>query len=307
MIGRRQLLGGLILLAPAGALAQDNGVAAKVNGEAISTYDLTQRMRLLVLLSGLRPTDTTLTWLQPYALTGLVNDALKRQEFERFRPLSELEGEVEGQIARMAGADPARLSAALAQADVQTEALRAYLRPQIAWANLVRGRLGDRVRISDALAAQEAERLSASDSAKVRLNGLFVADLSSGGRGTGLAMAGQLAAQVQAGASLEGLAGTFADPSSYGAGQAGRWMPADGLEATVAAAAADAPLGALGPPLEVRDGVLLLVVLERYQPGGPGAPPSVTPEEAAAQLAADRLTSLASRYLRDLRTSAEIG
>lgn len=315
MIGRRGLLaGGLVLGAlstgprPARArqLSADNGVAAKVNGEAISTFDLTQRMRLLVLLSGLKPTEATLAWLQPYALNGLVNDRLKSQEFERFRSLSELDGEVEDQVGRMAGGDPARLLAALDQAQVQPDALRAYLRPQIAWGHLVRGRLGGRVQVSEALAAQEAERLSAPDSAKVRLTGLFVADLSSGGHATGLTMAAQLAAQVQAGADLEALAGTFGDPSPYGAGEAGRWMPADGLETAVAAAATDAPLNALGPPLEVRDGVLLLVVLERYQPGGPGSPPTITPEAAGAQLTADRLTSLASRYLRDLRTSAEI-
>jgi peptidyl-prolyl cis-trans isomerase SurA len=312
MIWRRNFLGGLLALAPLAALAQepsltaDNGVAAKVNGEAISTYDLVQRMRLLVMLSSLKPDEATVAWLQRYALTGLINDRLKGQEFERFRRLSELDGDIEDQIKRMAGGDTARLAAALNQAGVQADSLRAYLRGQIAWANLVRGRLGGRVQIGEELAAQEAARLSAPDTAKVRLTGLFVADQSSGERATGLAMAVQLAAQVQGGASLDALAATFSDPSPYVAGVAGRWMLAESLDTEVAAAIAEAPLNAVGKPVEVRDGVLLPAVLERYQPGAGAAPPSIGAAQAGEQLAGDRLTSLASRYLRDLRTSAEI-
>lgn len=302
MIGRREFLGGLAALAPAAALAQDNGVAAKVNGEAISTYDLVQRMRLLVLLSGLTPDEATVGWLQRYALTGLVNDGLKTQEFARFRSLSELEPDVDAQIARMAGGDIARLAGALNQAQVQSESLRAYLRPQIAWSALVGGRLGGRVQVSDELAAQEAARLSDPASAKLRLDGLFIADLSSGDRANGLAMAGQLAAQIQAGAGREGLSRTFADPSPYGGGEGGRWLLVESLDPAVAAAAAETPAA----PVEVREGVLLLTVLERYQPGGATPAPTIEAATARDQLAGDRLASLASRYLRDLKTSAEI-
>lgn len=312
MIWRRDFLAGLLALVPAAARAQDNslsadnGVAAKVNGEAVSTYDLVQRMRLLVLLSGLKPDDRTVAWLQPYALTGLINDRLKGQEFERFRPLAELDGDIEAQVGRMAGGDMARIAAALGQAGVQADSLRAYLRGQIAWMNLMRGRLGGRVRVGDDQAAQEAARLSAPDTAKVRLTGLYVGDLSSGQRATGQAMTAQLMAQVQAGASLEALAGIFSDVSPYAAGAGGRWMLVDDPDIEVAAAIAGLPLGMPDKPVEVREGMLLLAVLERYQPGAGGNPPSIAADQATEQLAGDRLASLASRYLRDLRTSAEI-
>lgn len=310
MIRRRDILGGLMALAPATVLAQslsaDNGVAAKVNGEPISTYDLVQRMRLLVLLSGLKPDEATVAWLQPYALNGLINDRLKGQEFERFRPLSELDGDIDEQIKAMSGGDPARMLAALDQGGVAADSLRALLRGQIAWANLVRGRMGGRVQVSPALAEQEAERLSAPDSAKVRLTGLFVADVSAGNRATALAAAAQLAAQARSGGDLLALAGTFSDPSPYAAGAAGRWMPIENLDTEVATRLDGAAAGAVSDPVEIREGVLLLTVLERYQPGGAAAPPVIGAETAGEDLASDRFTSLAGRYLRDLRASAEI-
>ncbi len=312
MIWRREFLGGLLALAPVAVFARepsltaDNGVAAKVNGDAISTYDLVQRMRLLVMLSGLKPDDQTVAWLQTYALTGLINDQLKEQEFARFRPLTELDSDIEDQIKALSGGDPARLLAALDQAGVQAESMRAFLRGQIAWANLVRGRLGGRAPVSADQGAQAATRLSAPDTAKLRLAGLFISDQSAGDRATGLAMAAQLAAQVRAGAELEALAATFSDPSPYSAGRAGRWMLVESLDPEIAAKIADAPVGTVGDPIEIRDGVLLLTVLDRYQPGGAAAPPTIGADVAADQLAADRLTSLAARYLRDLKTSAEI-
>ncbi|MDQ0465501.1 parvulin-like peptidyl-prolyl isomerase [Caulobacter ginsengisoli] len=287
------------------SLSADNGVAAKVNGEAISTYDLVQRMRLLVLLSGLKPDEQTVGWLQRFALTGLINDRLKTQEFARFRPLSELDGDIDDQIRAMGRGDPARVLGPLGQDGVQADSLRAYLRGQIAWANLARGRLGGRVQIGEAQAAQAAATLNDPATAKVRLTGLFLSDLSTGDRASGLAMAAQLAAQIRAGASLEGLGGAFSDMSPYTAGPDGRWMTIDSLDPEVAAAIAAAPLGALGEPIETREGVLLLVVLERYEPGG-GTPPNVTAETMAGLLKEDRLASLAGRYLRDLKSSAEI-
>jgi peptidyl-prolyl cis-trans isomerase SurA len=310
MIGRRELLGGLLALAPAVSLAsvawaQDNGVAAKVNGEAISTYDLVQRMRLLVALSGLKPDEGSVGWLQAFALSNLVDERLKIQEFERFRSLSVLDGDVDDHLRRMAGGDPAAMLARLGQDGVQAESLRSYVRGQTAWTALVEGRLGGRVQVSDEQAAQAAARLSAPDTAKVKVTGLLVSDAAAGDRSTALAMARQLAAQARSGAPLSDLEAVFGEPSVFSGGEQGRWIETEMLDPEVAAAAASAPLGAVTDPIEARGGVLLLIVLERYQPGG-GSPPDVSLEAARRQTVDDRLTQQASRYLRDLRNQAEI-
>ena len=48
-------------------------VAAVVNDDIISTYDLAQRMRLLIATSGVQPTEQTLPQFQQEALVGLVD------------------------------------------------------------------------------------------------------------------------------------------------------------------------------------------------------------------------------------------
>ena len=74
---------------PAQATAQvqpqgmSESVAAVVNSDIISTYDLGQRMRLLIATSGVQPTEATLPQFQQEALVGLVDERLQLQELRK--------------------------------------------------------------------------------------------------------------------------------------------------------------------------------------------------------------------------------
>ncbi len=57
--------------------------AAIVNDEIISTFDLAQRMRLLIATSGVQPTEQNLAQIQQEALISLVDEALQFQELRR--------------------------------------------------------------------------------------------------------------------------------------------------------------------------------------------------------------------------------
>jgi len=58
-------------------------VAAIVNDEIISTYDLAQRMRLLIATTGVQPTQDNLQEFQQQALLSLVDESLQIQELKR--------------------------------------------------------------------------------------------------------------------------------------------------------------------------------------------------------------------------------
>src|SRR5690242_17817358 len=66
--------------APAGGSQLSEGVAAIVNDDIISTYDLVQRMRLIIVTSGIQPTDDNIPQLQREALRSLVDEHLQLQE-----------------------------------------------------------------------------------------------------------------------------------------------------------------------------------------------------------------------------------
>src|SRR5882757_5174493 len=53
------------------------GVAALVNDEIISTYDLRQRMLLLIVTSGVQVTDQNVSQIQAEALRDLIDERLQ--------------------------------------------------------------------------------------------------------------------------------------------------------------------------------------------------------------------------------------
>jgi len=59
------------------------GVVAVVNDQIISTYDLRQRMRLLIVTSGEQPTPEALQQIQQEALRSLIDEHLEVQEIQR--------------------------------------------------------------------------------------------------------------------------------------------------------------------------------------------------------------------------------
>jgi len=58
-------------------------VAAIVNDDIVSTYDLVQRMRLVAVTAGIQPSEETLPQLQREALRGLIEERLQIQELRR--------------------------------------------------------------------------------------------------------------------------------------------------------------------------------------------------------------------------------
>jgi hypothetical protein len=81
---------------PAVAISQNaqgplsEGVAAVVNDDVISTYDVLQRMRLLMVTSGVQPTQENLPQLQAEALRSLVDERLQMQELRRVEKVAEV-------------------------------------------------------------------------------------------------------------------------------------------------------------------------------------------------------------------------
>lgn len=68
------------------AVAQEGlseSVVAVVNDDIISTYDLVQRMRLLVVTSGIQVSDQNLPQIRDEALRSLIDEHLELQELKR--------------------------------------------------------------------------------------------------------------------------------------------------------------------------------------------------------------------------------
>lgn len=255
--------------APAGL---SESVAAVVNDEIISTFDLAQRMRMLIATSGIQPTQQNLPQFQREALGGLVDERLQLQELRRVEKEQKItivpsDGDVDeqlGEIARENNATPQQFTNSLAAQGIGIDTLREQVRAQTGWQRWVRGRYGSRLRVGDDQVKAELERISAAASrSQYQIAEVFIDAARVGGMETAMGGAEQLVSQIQQGAPLPAVARQFsASPSAASGGDVG-WITAGEMPPEVDAALEQMRPGQLSRPIAVRDGVYIVYLRDR--------------------------------------------
>ena len=255
--------------APAGL---SEGVAAVINDEVISTFDLAQRMRLLIATSGVQPTEQNLPQFQREALSGLVDERLQIQELRRVEKEQKIEivptdDEVDEQLTEMARENNANLQQftnALAAQGIGIATLREQVRAQTGWQRWVRGRYGSRLRVGEDQVKAELERISAAATRpQYQIAEVFIDAARVGGMEVAVNGAAQLVAQIQQGAPFPAVARQFsASPTAATGGDVG-WITAGEMPSEVDAALEQMRPGQLSQPIPVRDGVYIVYMRDR--------------------------------------------
>lgn len=284
------LLSASVAVAPM-AVAQERpigeGVAAVVNDEVISTYDLRQRMSLIIATSGVRVTQENLPQIQAQALRSLVDERLQMQELARFQvniPDSDVEEEVEG-IARSNNSSAEALYAMLDANGINRATLRSQVKAQLGWRILVSEKFRSRARIGEDQIDATLARISASAAKPQYLIGEVYLDASQvGGMDAAMEGATALTQQLVQGAPFQAVARQFSNAPSAANGGDGGWVLSGDIPPEVEAALQQMQPGQLSPPIPTRDGVWIVYLREQRQGGGTTV---VHLKQAAVRVAAD--------------------
>ena len=135
-------LASAVLTLASGAMAQ--GVAAVVNGEPITAFDIEQRMKLNQI-SGAKAGGRQET------MEELINEKLKIQLLKRFA-IDGIDNEVDNTysgMARRARMSPQAFTEQLAKANVGVATLKHKIKADIVWTQVIRGRFPSKFQISD--------------------------------------------------------------------------------------------------------------------------------------------------------------
>lgn len=140
--------------APAAPVLAQSAIKVVVNDQAITSFEIGQRAKLLQLTTR-APNATSI------ATQELIDDTLKLQEAKRMK-IAVSNQEVDAafaQIAERVKLSPDKLAAALKQSGVGAETLKLRIRAQIAWSKLVRMRFNRQTTVSeqDVIAALQAK------------------------------------------------------------------------------------------------------------------------------------------------------
>ncbi|MGR7995047.1 MULTISPECIES: peptidylprolyl isomerase [unclassified Xanthobacter] len=283
----------LPLFAPGTALAQK--VVVMVNGDPITSYDVTQRQRLVQLLDrkSISPKQ---------ALEQLIDDRLKIQQVRYLKTTIDQKDadRLFASVAERSGRTAQQLAAGLSQGGLDPEAFKTKLAADYVWGQYVRSRAGSvTIRDADVIAAlQKRGETSLTATEYVLRPIIFVVPRNSNGHGARLAEANSVRARFNGCESglemLKGLREVVVRPPAL---RLSSDMP-PALQKIFDQTA----VGRLTPPEVSQSGVETFAVCEKRQVRGE----SPQKREIKDELSSKQFNSVSSKLLAELRKGALI-
>lgn len=271
------------------AVAQNaEGVAAIVNDNVISTYDVRQRATLLVISAGIEPSPEMMQRANAQALRDLIDERLQLQEATKFE-ITVTPEQVTRRIADIARQNETSvdgLAQGLAQQNINISTLRNQIEADIAWQRLMSGMYGTRVRVSEVEIRDTQARIAANATREqYQISEIFLpaetpqefAEMEQG--------AMRLLEQMQRGAPFPMVARQFSRAPSAAAGGDVGWIAAPELAAELQPVAAQLQAGQVSLPIRTQSGVYLIAMRERRAGAAVGATSIVTLRQITAPVA----------------------
>ena len=261
----------LALAQPSAAVAQTvQRIAAVVNDEVVSSYDVQQRIAMVVASTNIRDSQEARTRLQRQMLDTLIDERLQIQEAERLNIKVE-DQEVEQALDRLAQQN--NMSRELFErqvtaAGIDLDTLRRQMRAELAWGKVVARRLRPTVTIGDEEIAEELERREAAvGRPQTRVGEVFLPVDSPEAEETVLRSAERLVQQLRDGANFQAIARQFSRSASAANGGDIGFVRDGQLSGEPGAAVQALAPGGISPPIRGTGGYYIMTVLERRTPG----------------------------------------
>ncbi|HEX8233063.1 MAG TPA: peptidylprolyl isomerase [Caulobacteraceae bacterium] len=262
--------------ADAGPLQLRGGVAAVVNDNIITNYDLSQRAMLLIMTTGVKPTPENQNQILQQALRSLVDERLQIQELRKMEQTQKFQivatdKDVDEALTGLARDNNLTLDQFFAQlraTGLDPRTLREQYRAQISWQRMMQGRYGSRIRIGDEQIRQAMQRYEAgTNQPQYALSEIFLDAARVGGMSEAQDGARQLIQQIKEGAPFPAVARQFSgSPTAANGGDMG-WVTPSEVPAEVAARLEQLPLRQVSDPIATRDGVYVLYLRDKRAGG----------------------------------------
>lgn len=280
------------------AAQQVEGVAAIVNDQVISTFDVRQRAMLLLVSAGIQVTPEMQQRAQAQALRDLIDERLQLQETRERYDISISPAEIDrrlSDIARQNNTDLAGLTQSLAADGVSISTLRSQIEADIAWSRLISGLYGTRLRISEADILETQQRIAAAATRpQYQISEIFLPaetpqqfeEMEQG--------AMRLLQEMQRGAPFPLVARQFSQAPSAAAGGDIGWIASTELAPELQPIAERLQPGQVSLPIRTPNGVYIIAMRDRRA----GAPAGSSTQIGLRQITAPAARQSALERLR---------
>lgn len=278
------------------------GVVAIVNDQVISTYDLNQRMGLIILSAGIQPTPEVMDQIQAQALRSLEDERLQMSELKERKVTvdpRDVDAALEN-IARNGRTSVPALTQQLGSVGVGIETLRDQVRAQLGWNRLMSGLYGRQLRISDSQVQDTLARIAANAAKPQYLVSLIYLPGETPTELTEAQTAAtRLIEELKKGANFAMVARQFSAAPSAAAGGDMDWLAQDELKPVeLQRIATNMSAGDLAGPISAPGGVYILALRDKRAGVDPKAASRVTLKQISAPANQNAAMDRARRLIR---------
>lgn len=260
----------LVATPPAGA-QEVQRIAAVVNDQVISIYDLGRRLDLVIRSSGMQDNADQRRRLAPQVMRGLIDETLQSQEAARLS-ITVSQADIEaaiGQIEANNKLPKGGFGEFISRQGLTIDTVLAQMRPALAWQKLIARRIVPNIDIGeediDAVLARIKER---SGGTELRLAEIVLPIDDQAQVQDVVDLARRLVTQIRGGAPFTPIARQFSRSASAATGGDIGWVAEGQLSPADASAIAALRPGEPAEPIVEPDAVRILYLIERRSGGG---------------------------------------
>jgi len=247
------------------------GIAAIVNDEVISKFDVDQRVNLFLVTSGIERTPQNIDGLRRQVLRTLIQEKLQLQE-ARDSEIEISRAEINAAMQDMASGTNRSLDEVekfLKENNVHIRTMEDQIEAELAWNRFVRGRFGGQVSIGELEIDETLERAEAAmNQDRVNINEiLLLANNQLDGQRL-MSEAAQIVQQLRAGINFGAVARQLSAASSSASGGNLGWIPVNQLDENIVPIIENMAAGDISDPIETSAGIYIVQLNSKQQSGG---------------------------------------
>ena len=249
--------------------ALGEGMLVGVNDDMITSYDLKQRMLLLIVTSGVQVTQENYAAFQQQALNSLIDEHLQKQEMDHWKVKitdKEIDEEI-NRMARQSNMTGPQLLAELKKVGIEPQTLRDQIAAQTGWSQLVGGRYHSSAAVGKAQIDAMMDRIIADgQKPQYQVSEIFLDPAAAGGLENAQKGAQQLHDQIEAKAApFQAVARQFSNAPSAAQGGDEGWLVSGNIDPQVENVLKSLTPGQISQPVTTKDGVYIFLLRQKSE------------------------------------------
>ena len=236
-------------------------IAAVVNDDVISVFDLALKLAVAIRSSGFNDSPELRRQLAPQVLRAMIDERLQAQEAKRLKievTKTELDGAI-AQIEKQNRWEPGTFSQRLADTRVDQNAILDQIRTEIAWGKMVRRKFVATLNIGEDEVDEAIRRIEANrGKTEYKIAEIFIPVEESGDEEEARAVSTDLVRQLRAGSSFAAAARQFSKSASASEGGEVGWVVGGQLVNEIDVVLKTLRPGQISDPIRTFDGFYII-------------------------------------------------